>query len=290
MPTLGSRARKKAAKQRVRAVEGGRFSAGSTVVDQLQLEVKSLRDQVDAGLQLHATELAAVSSQARELAATAAATAAANSITLMMLQSELASARLAADAKARLGGKTRQRYTRKVTASLASTRKYNTILATDLETVLTNTFGGDCLEGITSCSGQDNIQTASKRVTAMFREFFMRNDALLEDILSNFRVREKVEQEAVAFIQALWDRVALDIALHVDVPDISYQKLINLVSNVWDTAECTFEPLKLPYGTKMAKLCSQKKLGKLKKKLMESLGLQVGSAGVVIYVCCAAMQ
>jgi hypothetical protein len=82
----------------------------------------------------------------------------------------------------------------------------------------------------------------------------------------------------------------MEIAAHCDLAKAPYQKLVNLVSNVWNSSENSFDPLMLPHGTKMPKLSSKRRLLNMKKEIGESLGLEVGYADAIINNCCSAVS
>jgi hypothetical protein len=148
----------------------------------------------------------------------------------------------------------------------------------DMESHLRRALGGGCLDVAPSVvlpSEDNGSKCKLETVRNMFAEFFKDHPELWAKVVEDSKVEQVVEERMIAAIRAHWEAVALDVYVLCKLTHRAYQRMINVLSSVWDTNSYTFASLMLPHGTKMCKLLSKKMVLLERTKLSEALDLQV---------------
>ena len=136
-------------------------------------------------------------------------------------------------------------------------------------------YGVDSLRGRAVSESQGITKEHADTVQHILSQFFVYNEDVWADILSDKKVEVAAEELAMAKIQKHWESVALQIYMHCGLTEAAYQKLINLLSNVWDPDTASFERVTLDCGTEMPLMLSKDKLLVMKNAIFKELGLEV---------------
>lgn len=151
--------------------------------------------------------------------------------------------------------------------------------AKEVEAYLVETFGKGCLDGAESlkvpCEAGNNYAGHPQAVRYLFLEFFKAHPELWADVVADSKVEMYAVGRAIDIIRDHWKEVGLNVYQHCKLSQNAYQMMINVLSNVWDSDTCTFQPLTLPQGIEMCKLPSKADILLKRTTIAEALGFQV---------------
>ena len=165
--------------------------------------------------------------------------------------------------------------TLKVGAKRSSRLAYWRSQAKWLRRVFLKKYGKDSLLGRAVAQSQGVPKEHADVVQQILSRFFLKCQDVWADILTDKKVEVAAEELAMAKIQKHWESVALQIYMHCGLTEAAYQKLINLLSNVWDPDTASFERVTLDCGTEMPLMLSKDKLLVMKNAIFKELGLEV---------------
>lgn len=108
----------------------------------------------------------------------------------------------------------------------------------------------------------------------MMVSFLAYNDEIMEFVLSEMQVYERMEKQTVEAIQEMWClEVCASMFMQADMTWAGYQAVINLMCRQYDSSSDEAVDLKLPHGSSMPRFKPKNTLLSYLKEMSDSLGI-----------------